>query len=154
MLGLTGAARSGLYETTPVGGPVQDDYINGAVLLQTDRRAWGLLEAALDIELRHGRVRGVRNGPRTLDIDLLWVEGEVVEEPSLTVPHPRLLERAFALVPLLDVAPDATDPRTGRRLAESMRGLDLRGVRQVAPPYFFPHPRSLGAPLDTQEWKC
>lgn len=126
-----GAVRSQLYETAPVGGPAQGDYINAALLVHTAWSARCLLEVALEIELLHGRVRGERNGPRTLDIDLLWVEGEVVDEPSLTVPHPRLLERAFALIPLLEVAPDACDPVSGRPMASWGRGLDLRGIRGV-----------------------
>jgi 2-amino-4-hydroxy-6-hydroxymethyldihydropteridine diphosphokinase len=129
--GVHGAVRSQLYETVPVGGPAQGDYINAALLVHTARSPRSLLEAALEIELRHGRVRGVRNGPRTLDIDLLWVEGEAVDEPALTVPHPRLVLRAFALIPLLEVASDARDPVSGRPLASWAADLDLRGIRRT-----------------------
>lgn len=112
-------AVSARYETPPAGGPPQPDYLNSAVLLATALPARALVERALAIEHAHGRVRPdpVRWGPRTLDIDLLWIEGEAVSEPGVTVPHPRLRERTFALRPLLDVAPDARDPLSGEPYA-------------------------------------
>ena len=76
------------------------------VRLETDLDARGLLELAQDRELAAGRVRGERWGPRTLDVDVLWVDGQTVDEPDLEVPHPRMFERAFVLVPLREVAPD------------------------------------------------
>jgi 2-amino-4-hydroxy-6-hydroxymethyldihydropteridine diphosphokinase len=77
-----------------------------------------LLDALLAIEAKLGRVRGgERFGPRTLDLDVLWIEGHVEEGPRLVVPHPRLRERAFAVIPLLEVAPGARDPRTGEAYA-------------------------------------
>ncbi len=108
-------ARSTVWETTPVGGPPQPDYLNAAVLVAWAREPVELLEALLAIEAELGRVRDVPNGPRTIDLDVLWIEGRVVDEPKLTVPHPRLHLRAFALAPLLELVPDACDPRTGRR---------------------------------------
>jgi 2-amino-4-hydroxy-6-hydroxymethyldihydropteridine diphosphokinase len=131
---LPGVARwtlSPLYETRPVGGPAQGDYVNAALLMHSAQPAEALLGFALRIEADHGRVRAQKNGPRTLDLDILWIEGERIDEPGLTVPHARLLERAFALVPLLDVAPDALDPRTGHRLANHLQGLSLDGIREV-----------------------
>ncbi len=119
---------SPLYETTPVGGPPQPDYVNAAVVLRTNLDPRALLTAALEIEIAHGRVRRERFGPRTLDVDILWIEAVSLEEPSLVVPHARLHERAFALVPLLDVAPDAADPRTGWPLAAWLSSLDTNGV--------------------------
>jgi 2-amino-4-hydroxy-6-hydroxymethyldihydropteridine diphosphokinase len=112
-------AESSRYETPPAGGPPQPDYLNAAVLLETALPARHILDRALAVERALGRVRPdpVRWGPRTLDIDLLWVEGEVLDEPGLEVPHPRLAERPFALQPLLDVAPDARDPRSGEPYA-------------------------------------
>lgn len=108
-------AESPRYETPPAGGPPQPDYLNAAVLLETAVPARQILDRALAIERALGRVRPdpVRWGPRTIDIDLLWVDGELLDEPGLEVPHPRLAERPFALRPLLDVAPDARDPRSG-----------------------------------------
>jgi 2-amino-4-hydroxy-6-hydroxymethyldihydropteridine diphosphokinase len=112
--------RSPLYETPAVGGPPQGDYLNGAVLVVTAEPARGILDWLLAIERSLGRVRpdAVRWGPRTIDLDLLWIEGEGVSEPGLVVPHPRLAERTFALRPLLDIAPDAVDFLTGQPFAE------------------------------------
>ena len=97
---------SAVYETAPVGGPDQGPYLNCGVRLETDLDARGLLEVAQDRELAAGRVRSDRWGPRTLDVDVLWVDGQTVDEPDLEVPHPRMFERAFVLVPLRAVAPD------------------------------------------------
>jgi 2-amino-4-hydroxy-6-hydroxymethyldihydropteridine diphosphokinase len=104
---------SSVYVTAPVGGPPQPDYLNAAVLVDFEGQPEQLLSALLAVEAKLGRVRGERNGPRTIDLDVLWIEGIAVESSSLTVPHPRLRERAFALVPMLEVAPGARDPRTG-----------------------------------------
>jgi 2-amino-4-hydroxy-6-hydroxymethyldihydropteridine diphosphokinase len=105
--------RSPLYETAPVGGPPQGDFLNGAVLVVTALTPREILERTLEVERSLGRVRGERNAPRTIDLDILWIEGEEIDEPGLVVPHPRLSERAFALRPLVDLAPDANHPRTG-----------------------------------------
>ncbi|MGH7438284.1 MAG: 2-amino-4-hydroxy-6-hydroxymethyldihydropteridine diphosphokinase [Polyangiaceae bacterium] len=104
---------SSVYATAPVGGPPQPDYLNAAVLVETELRPRELLHALLAIESTLGRVRRERNGPRVIDLDVLWIEGVVVKSEELEVPHPRLAERAFALVPMLEVAPGARDPRTG-----------------------------------------
>jgi 2-amino-4-hydroxy-6-hydroxymethyldihydropteridine diphosphokinase len=113
-------ARSLVYVTPPAGGPPQGDYLNCAALVSTALPARELLLRTLAIEHALGRVRPdpVRWGPRTIDLDILWIEGEAIDEPGLTVPHPRLGERAFALRPLLDVVPDAVDPTTGARYAD------------------------------------
>jgi len=110
-------ARSPLYESLPAGGPPQGDYLNAAVLVETSLEPLALLERALSVERELGRIRRERWGPRTIDLDVLWIEGRSVSEPGLQVPHPQLEERPFALRPLLDVTPDATDPRTGRAYA-------------------------------------
>jgi 2-amino-4-hydroxy-6-hydroxymethyldihydropteridine diphosphokinase len=107
------ARTSRVWETAPVGGPPQGAFLNAAVLVHYEGAPLALLEALLAIEAGEGRVRRERWGPRTLDLDLLWIEGLVVNEPRLVVPHPRLHERAFALVPLLELVPDARDPLTG-----------------------------------------
>ena len=93
--------------------------MNAALLLETSLPGREILRRALAIERSLGRVRapGVRWGPRTIDLDVLWIEGEVLAEPGLEVPHPGLKDRTFALRPLLDVAPDALDPRTGAPLS-------------------------------------
>jgi 2-amino-4-hydroxy-6-hydroxymethyldihydropteridine diphosphokinase len=112
-------AAAPLYESPPAGGPPQGDYLNGAALVETSLAPGELLAAALEIERSLGRVRPdpVRWGPRTIDIDLLWIEGLAVRDEGLVVPHPRLGERAFALRPLLDLVPDAADPRSGEPYA-------------------------------------
>lgn len=104
-----------LYESPPFGGPEQGDYLNSAVLVDSALPPRELLSVALAVEQREGRIReaGTRWGPRTLDVDLLWIEGAIVDEPGLVVPHPGLPERVFALRPLLDLVPDARDPRSG-----------------------------------------
>lgn len=103
-------AVSGLYETTPVGGPEQGPYLNAVVVLQTLWSAHSVLARLLDIELRHGRERRERWGPRTLDLDLLIHGTSVIDEPGLTLPHPRMTERRFVLVPLLEAWPDVELP--------------------------------------------
>ena len=122
------ARLSALYETRPVGGPPQPNYVNAALLIRTRLPPREILVAALAIEHQHGRLRRERFGPRTLDVDILWIEGEHIDEPSLTVPHARLHERAFALVPLLDLAPDAVDPRTGTPIKRMLARVEPTGV--------------------------
>ena len=117
-------ARSRVVETAPVGGPPQGDFLNAAVCVAWDGTAEALLDALLGIERALGRERREKWGPRTIDLDVLWIDGVVVDSPRLVVPHPHLLERAFAVVPLLDVAPNAIDPRTGAVIvAPSLDGL-------------------------------
>jgi 2-amino-4-hydroxy-6-hydroxymethyldihydropteridine diphosphokinase len=120
------AAVSPVYETAPVGGPAQPDYLNAVVAVDTDRTPRALLELARAIEAHGERIRTVRWGPRTIDVDVLLVGDERVEEPDLVVPHPRMTERAFVVVPLADLDPgwrtripaDAASVRpTGLRLA-------------------------------------
>ncbi len=110
------AGASNVYETPPL-GPPQPDYLNAAVLMETELSPRELLLALLEIERAMGRVRDVRWGPRTIDLDVLWIEGVVVKEDGLEVPHRQMTERPFALVPLLDVAPEATDPKSGLKYA-------------------------------------
>jgi 2-amino-4-hydroxy-6-hydroxymethyldihydropteridine diphosphokinase len=102
---ITVEAVSAVYETDPV-GPAQPDYLNAVARLATTLTARELLAAGQEQERRAERVRGERWGPRTLDVDILAIDGESVDEPDLQVPHPRLSERMFVLVPLADVAPD------------------------------------------------
>jgi len=113
--GIEVRARSSVVCSAPVGGPPQADYLNGALGVLTALSPRSVLERAREIEVALGRPRPdpVRWGPRLIDIDLLWMAGVIVEEPDLLLPHPRLTERAFAMQPLLEVVPDAKDPRTG-----------------------------------------
>jgi len=99
-------AVSSVYETVPVGGPSQDDYLNLVVRMRTALTARELLEVCRIRESATERVRGVRWGPRTLDVDVLWIDDEVVQDDDLIVPHPRMFERSFVLVPLAEVGPD------------------------------------------------
>jgi 2-amino-4-hydroxy-6-hydroxymethyldihydropteridine diphosphokinase len=100
------AAVSPVYETGPAGGPEQGSYLNLVVELDTERSPRQLLELCGRLEAEAERVRTVRWGPRTLDVDVLWVDGAVVDEADLVVPHPRMWERRFVLAPLADLAPD------------------------------------------------
>jgi 2-amino-4-hydroxy-6-hydroxymethyldihydropteridine diphosphokinase len=102
-------AVSPVYETDPVGGPEQDRYLNLVAELRTERTPHELLGLCHRLETAAGRVREERWGPRTLDVDLLWIDGEAVDEPDLTVPHPRLWDRRFVVAPLHDLAPDVAD---------------------------------------------
>ena len=105
------AAVSPLYETEPVGGPdAQGPYLNLVVELSTRDTPRALLGRCQALEQAAGRVRTVRWGPRTLDADVLWVDGCAVDETDLTVPHPRLWERRFVVQPLSDLAPDLVTP--------------------------------------------
>lgn len=107
-------ARSPLYATAPVGVRGQPDYINAVAALDTQLAAAPLLRALLDIEARQGRTRDYHHAPRTLDLDLLLYADEHLSEPGLEVPHPRMHERAFVLVPLADIAPELDIPGHGR----------------------------------------
>lgn len=97
-------ACSSIYETAPVGPGVQDNYYNAVVSFSTSLEPEALLDACLEIEKRRGRVRLERWGPRTLDLDILIYGNEVLETDSLTLPHPRITERAFVLAPLCEIA--------------------------------------------------
>jgi 2-amino-4-hydroxy-6-hydroxymethyldihydropteridine diphosphokinase len=128
--GISVMAVSPAYETDPVGGPEQDAYLNAVALVVTDLDPWELLAVTQSIERHWHRVREVRWGPRTLDIDILAVDGETVDSDDLVIPHPRAHERAFVLVPWSDVAPDAVVPGRGT-VADLRRTVDSTGVRAV-----------------------
>ena len=106
-------ASSSLYRTAPVGKVDQPDFINAVAMLDTALSPRELLQELLALEARHGRVRSERNGPRTLDLDLLLLGDLVLHEPGLELPHPRMHERAFVLLPLEQVSPDAVIPGRG-----------------------------------------
>ncbi|MDP2431433.1 MAG: 2-amino-4-hydroxy-6-hydroxymethyldihydropteridine diphosphokinase [Pseudomonadota bacterium] len=105
--------RSGLYLSKAQGYEAQPDFVNAVALLATRLAPRALLEALLDIEARHGRSRDFKNAPRTLDLDLLLYDGLVLHEPGLTLPHPRMSERAFVLQPMSEIAPDQLIPGKG-----------------------------------------
>ena len=123
-------AVSPVFETAPVGGPEQGDYLNAAIAIEWSGDARGLLTRLLEIERQAGRIRGERHGPRILDLDLLLFGDEVIDEPELLVPHPRMHERAFVLEPLGRLAPDFEHPVLGERIATlSERARDEQSVR-------------------------
>ena len=105
--------RSSFYRSAPVGRLDQPDFINAVALVETALPPQQLLQALLDIEQRHGRVRESLNAPRTLDLDLLLYGDHVLTSPELTVPHPRVGQRAFTLLPLHELAPDLVIPGIG-----------------------------------------
>ena len=125
-------AISPVYETDPVGGPAQPDYLNAVLIVATGLGPPGLLAATQGIEAEFGRVRGQgteRFGPRTLDIDIISYAEEISGDPVLTLPHPRAHERAFVLAPWHDIDARASLPGRGP-VAELLAGLDRRGVRR------------------------
>ena len=115
---------SRVYETEPVGGVVQDDFSNLVMELTTSASPWALLERARAAEAARGRRREVRFGPRTLDVDVVWVDGFTSDDPELIVPHPRAFERAFVLVPWRELAPDLVSERDVERSRGRVAVLD------------------------------
>jgi 2-amino-4-hydroxy-6-hydroxymethyldihydropteridine diphosphokinase len=139
LLGLSALSRlpkthllrlSPVYETDPV-GPPQPPYLNMVAELETELSPKGLLAEMLRVEKALGRERRERWGPRTLDLDLLLYGDLVLEEAGLSVPHPRLHERAFVLVPLLDLLPEGRHPLLGQSFAELLASLDASSVRPL-----------------------
>lgn len=145
-------ARSSLYSTEPVGLADQPRFTNAVVALETSLAPRTLLNALLDLERAFGRNRAesLPNGPRTLDLDILLMGDLRISEPGLELPHPRLADRAFVLVPLCEIAPDAVDPvqhRTITQLLDALPGNDLRSVLPVDSPHWSPHPPAARADL-------
>lgn len=125
-----GLRLSSIYETEPVDVVGQPRFLNAVAAGTTRREPRELLAAAHAVERALGRNRSVerRRGPRTIDIDLLLCEGRLSDDPELTLPHPRLAERAFVLVPLLELEPDLADPRTGEPYAAALARIGRAGV--------------------------
>jgi 2-amino-4-hydroxy-6-hydroxymethyldihydropteridine diphosphokinase len=115
--GLSVVRSSRVYASPPAGGVAGGAFLNAAVLVRTSLTPEDLLGSIRAIERRLGRRHTRRWADRVLDLDVLWIDGVVHASEALTVPHPRLVERPFALRPLLDVAPDAREPHMGRRYA-------------------------------------
>lgn len=121
---------SRVYETEPVGYLDQPQFLNMAAALRTSLEPEQLLHAMLEIEARLGRVRDIRYGPRTVDLDLLWVEGQELDTPDLTLPHPRMLERAFVLFPLSDILPGDGNDRLSGLVTLALKDIDGKdGIR-------------------------
>ena len=128
-------AQSSWYQTKAV-GPPQPDYLNGCSLLHVQMTPQQLLETLLGIEAQFGRVRKERWGSRTLDLDLLLFDDVILdtqggEIPPLQLPHPRMRERAFVLVPLAEIAPDWIDPVSGCAIAQLVQAVDCSEVRRL-----------------------
>ena len=118
------AATSSVYKTDPVGGPGgQGPYLNVVVELDTDLDPYELLAVCRRLESAAERVRLVRWGARTLDVDVLWVEGVHLDDPELTIPHPRMNDRRFVLAPLFELAPELVDPEALRLAAGTVQRL-------------------------------
>jgi 2-amino-4-hydroxy-6-hydroxymethyldihydropteridine diphosphokinase len=119
------AARSSLYSTAPVGLADQPRFLNAVVAIESDLAPFELLGALLTIEREFGRDRtsAIPNGPRTLDLDILFYGDIVLREACLDIPHPRLTERTFVLVPLCEIAPHFRDPRSGSTVAQLLEEL-------------------------------
>lgn len=131
--GLVCRRVSAIYQTEPVGGPEQDEYLNVVLLADTRLTGKQVLARCAAAEAAAGRVRTVRWGPRTLDVDIISYGDEVSDDPDLTLPHPRAHERAFVLVPWLDVDPDAWLPEHGA-VARLPAAVARSGVRRLDSP--------------------
>lgn len=127
-------SRSRWYETQAVLPPEaqhtpQPNYLNGCLLAEVQLAPWDLLNLLLSIETQFGRVRRERWAPRTLDLDLLLYNHLILDTPPLRIPHPRMRERAFVLVPLAEIAPDWIDPISGKAIGELVQTVDCSEVR-------------------------
>ncbi|WP_224095397.1 2-amino-4-hydroxy-6-hydroxymethyldihydropteridine diphosphokinase [Nostoc sp. MS1] len=120
-------AKSSWYITKAV-GPPQPDYLNGCIILKVGIDAQELLKTLLAIEQKFGRVRQERWGPRSLDLDLLLYDDLIIDTPNLQIPHPRMQERAFVLVPLAEIAPDWVEPISGFVIRDLVKKVDCSDV--------------------------
>ena len=124
-------ACSSVYETDPVGGPAQPDYLNAVIGLETIYGAEDLLNRCLAVEREMGRKREVRWGPRTIDIDVLLYGDDPVATERLIVPHPHMHERAFVLSPLAEIAPETVHPVIGFSIRKLLATVDCSGIRRT-----------------------
>lgn len=122
---------SSWYKTTPI-GPSQAEFLNGCAVLEVGLAPHDLLNTLLKIEDEFGRVRQERWGPRTLDLDLILYDNLVLNTPNLTIPHPEMLNRAFVLVPLAEIAPNMIEPQSGLSIRELLAKVEQSGVTLLA----------------------
>jgi 2-amino-4-hydroxy-6-hydroxymethyldihydropteridine diphosphokinase len=125
-------ACSPVYQTPPWGVQAQPDYLNQVIRAETDFSPHDLLTFLKGLEARLGRQPGARYGPRVIDLDLLFYDDLRLEEPPLTIPHPRMVGRGFVLVPLADLAPGLRHPSLGVTVAEMLLECDTQGIVQFA----------------------
>ncbi len=123
--------ESPVYETAPWGLLDQPAFLNQVIEAETDLAPHQLLARLKQVEREMGRVETVRYGPRIIDLDILFYNDEVIDLPSLVIPHPRIRERAFVLVPLADLAPDKLDPLSGKSVREMLQEVDVGGVKKL-----------------------
>jgi 2-amino-4-hydroxy-6-hydroxymethyldihydropteridine diphosphokinase len=121
-------ALSSVYETPPWGYADQPAFLNMALTAKTDLEPLALIAFLKKLETDLGREKTFRNGPRLIDIDILFYDDLRIDEPGLVIPHPRLHERAFALVPLNDIAPNLIHPELGRAVRDLLKDVDTKGV--------------------------
>lgn len=124
--------KSPVYETPPWGFADQDAFLNQVVKAETYLEAEPLIHHLKRLETALGRVSNFRNGPRLIDIDILFFDNMVLDTPALTIPHPRLHERAFVLVPLADLAPDLIHPVLGKSVSDLLAACDKTGIEKYA----------------------
>ena len=119
--GISIIKASALYESEPVGFTDQDEFLNQVLLVDTQQNPLEVLESCLSVERHMGRIRTVKNGPRNIDIDLLFYHDEILSEDTLLLPHPRIEERRFLLEPLAELIPDQIHPVLGETMQEMLQ---------------------------------
>ncbi len=120
---------SSIYETEPVGYKDQDRFLNLALMIRTESSPEELFGFLQSIERKMGRVKRIKNGPRIIDLDILFYDDEIINEENLKIPHPRLHERMFVLKPLMDISPDFAHPVLKKKIREMV--LELKKTEQV-----------------------
>jgi 2-amino-4-hydroxy-6-hydroxymethyldihydropteridine diphosphokinase len=126
--------RSSLYETEPIGFKDQGWFLNAVAEFETDLFPRQLLHRMQKVERDMGRMRTIRNGPRTIDLDILLFGNAIVKTEELEIPHPRYRERRFTLAPLAELSPNLRDPQTHERMAEMLAALSGQSIRKLMPP--------------------
>jgi 2-amino-4-hydroxy-6-hydroxymethyldihydropteridine diphosphokinase len=131
---MTVKAKSKVYETPPWGYTDQDQFLNQVVKVTTYLEPENLLKHIKRLEVAMGRKATFRYGPRLIDIDILFYDDEILETPSLTIPHPNLHERGFILLPMMDIAPDLVHPVRKKSIREMIGFCDMGGIKQFSQP--------------------